>query len=329
MTIKGPNLLNQLKVNPDGLREGHIATESLSSMENLLHDFSNYMEKVRGTMPSTIHICSRYIQKFLKAKYRDGPIYLKKLDLNDVREYVITKAKGYKASTTKVLGVSLKAFFRFLRASNKIQQPLEDAVPRILTRKLSTLPKYLTKEQLQRLLSSFNLSSSIGLRDRAMALLMVKVGLRAGEVAQLKIEDINWREGIMQMQKSKSRRAFFLPLPNEVGEALVVYLQKGRPYTTERNIFVTHGLPIVRPLSMMGVVMAIRQAFKRSALSVPSPGPHVLRHTLATQLLQEGANLKEIADILRHRNIDTTNIYARVDLKRLVEVALPWPEVQS
>ena len=239
-----------------------------------------------------------------------------------------TKAEGYKPETVKSLATSLRVFFRFLRIMNQIEHSLEDAVPTVPHWKLSTLPKYLTGEQLQYLLSSFNTSTAIGLRDRAMTVLMSGIGLRSSEVAQLTLEDINWQQGTIQMKESKSRHESSLPLPREVGAALAAYLQKGRPHTKERCIFVSHAFPIGQPLSPSAVRIAIRRAFQRCALHVPSYGTHVLRRTLATQLLQKGATLKEIADILRHHSIETTNIYAKVDLRQLTQVALPWPEVK-
>ncbi|MDO8127745.1 MAG: site-specific integrase [Candidatus Brocadiales bacterium] len=300
---------------------------SISPIDKLLDDFGKHMEKVHGATLSTIHSYSMHIRTFIKAKYQDEPIEFKRLCVEDVREYVITRAGGYKPKTVKSLATSLRAFFRFLRMTNQIEHPLEDVVPTVPHWKLSTLPKYLTEKQLQCLLSSFTVSTPIGLRDRAMTLLMSGIGFRAYEVAHLSLDEIDWKQGIIELKKSKSRHASYMPLPAEVGEALAMYLQKGRPYTKERYIFVSHASPKGRPLSPSAVRIAIRRAFKRCALSVPSYGTHVLRHTLATRLLQKGARLKEIADLLRHQSIETTNIYAKVDLRGLAQVALPWPEV--
>jgi site-specific recombinase XerD len=158
---------------------------------------------------------------------------------------------------------------------------------------------------------------------------MAKMGLRVGEVAGLTLEDINWRQGIIQLKKTKGRYWSSLPLISEVGEALAAYLQKGRPHTKDRGIFVTHSIPVGRALTVGGLENVIYRAFNRSGLSVPFRSPHVLRHTFATHLLKKSAKLKEIADVLRHRSIETTKIYAKVDLKQLAEVALPWPEVKN
>lgn len=315
------------------LREHQIIIlpqKPVSAIDKLLDDFISHMEHLHGVTLSTARLYTDHIRKFLKVKYRDGPINLKKLSASEVREYVVTKARGHKPRTVQILATSLRAFFRFLKMTNLIEYSLADAISFVPYRTLSTIPKYLTDEQLHQLLSSFNLSKPVGLRDRTMALLMARTGLRNSEVANLNLEDINWREGVIYLQKSKSRHASSLPLLRDVGTSLAIYLKKGRPCTEERRIFVRHAIrhPSLtgKPLTADAVRCAIRRAFKCCSLPVPSHGPHVLRHTLATQLLQKGANLKEIADVLRHQSINTTHIYAKVNLTQLTQVALPWPK---
>ena len=300
----------------------------ITPIDKLLLDFRDHLQKVRGLTPDTIYVCLHFTRGFLKAKYKDRVINLHALNVNDVREYVATKAKEYKAIS--LLGTALRTFFRFLKMSDQIEQSLENAVPIIpVPRRLANIPKYITEEQLQCLLSSFDLSTPNGLRDRAVTLLMAKMGLRLCEVAQLTLDDINWRQGIFQLKKTKARHSSSLPLIKGVGKALVTYLQKGRPHTKERAIFVTHSMPAGKPFTTGGMRNIIYRAFKHSGLSVPFRSPHVLRHTFATHLLKKNAKLKEIADVLRHRSIETTKIYAKVDLKQLAEVALPWPEVKN
>lgn len=316
------------------LRDHHLIAPAqnfstpVSPMGNLLLKFVKHLVDVHGVTLPTVRNYSSYVREFLKTKYRSGQIDLKKIDANDVREYVFAKASAYKPKTIKRLAASLRAFFRFLAITNEITSSLENTVPTVPERILSTLPKYLTDEDLQSLFSCFDLSKSTGLRNRAMALLMARVGLRSCEVAQLTLDNVNWREGTIQIEKSKSHYASSLPLPKEVGQALVDYIRKGRPPSKERHIFLTHIFPAGRPLLAAPVSTNITRALKHSCLRVRPCGSHTLRHTLATQLLRKGATLKEIADLLRHRSIETTNIYAKVDLKKLAEVALPWPEVK-
>lgn len=165
----------------------------------------------------------------------------------------------------------------------------------------------------------------MGRRDHAMTLCLVQLGLRAGEIAALTLEDVDWRAGTMRLAKSKEHRASLLPVPVTVGHALAAYLRRGRPRTLVREVFVRHGLPAGQPITSSAVSAVVRRAFQRASLDVPSRGAHILRHTAATRMMRAGTSLKEVADILRHRALETTMIYAKVDLRALMEVALPWP----
>jgi len=281
--------------------------------------------KVRGTTESTASLYSRHLKPFLHSIYRDGRFAFHEITAKYVEESVTHKATTYKPKTVKSYCSSLRAFFRFLRLTGETELSLEDAVPTVPDWKLSSIPKYLREEQLAAFMSSFR-ETPVGLRDRAMALLMATVGLRAGEVANLKIDDIDWRKSSMRLDKTKSCRTDYLPLVSTAGKALAAYLRR-RPQSVERHIFVTHITPVGRPLTSSAVRRAMRRAFMRCFPGEPSRGPHVLRHTLATGMLEKGATFKEIADILRHKNIETTAIYAKVDIQGLKHAVLPWPEV--
>ena len=155
------------------------------------------------------------------------------------------------------------------------------------------------------------------------------LGLRAGEIATLRLSDIDWREGVLHLPKTKSRRAQSLPLTRDVGRALVAYLKRGRPKASCDRIFVRHYFPVGKPLASRDVTNTVRRAFARAGLKLPSTGAHVLRHTTAGCLVRAGAGIKEIADVLRHRQIDTPRISAKVDWPRLQEIALPWPASET
>ena len=158
-----------------------------------------------------------------------------------------------------------------------------------------------------------------------MARCLVDLGLRVGEVARLKLEHFDWRQGTLQIVGSKGRRADVLPLPVQTGRAIVQYLRDARPKCPSRALFVRYMAPLDRPLTTAIVGWAMRCAYARAGLSKPYPGSHALRHSFACRLLDAGASLKEIADVLRHRSLNSTTIYTKVDLKRLIAVALPWP----
>jgi site-specific recombinase XerD len=311
------------------LREMGIAppvTKAVLPEDEVLKAFQEHLTKVRGTAETSALLYARHLRLFLQGIYTDGKFDFHALTVKDVEASVVQKATRCKPKTVKLYCTALRALFRFLRLRGEIELPLDDAVPAVADWSLSSIPKYLREEQATALLSSFDVNTTVGVRNRAMALLMATVGLRAGEVANLKIEDIDWQKGSIRLDSTKSSRIDYLPLVSEAGEALAAYLKR-RSQTETRHVFVSLTTPAGRPLTAYAVSMGIRRAFKRCFPSEPSRGAHVLRHTLATGLLAKGATFKEIADVLRHRNIETTAIYAKVDLNGLAHAALPWPEV--
>ncbi len=312
------------------LREMGLASppvpRSVLPEDTVLQRFREHLTKVHGAAESTALLYVRHLRPFLQGIYRDGQFAFQDITARDIASSVMQRAVLHKPKTVKLYCSSLRAFFRFLRLTGELEFTLADAVPAVPHWSLSTIPKYLREEQLNAFLSSFKVNTLVGLRGRAMALLMATVGLRAGEVADLTLEDIDWRKSSIRLSRTKSRRIDYLPLTTEAGEALAEYLKKRSP-TLTRHVFVSLITPVGRPVSSSTVSGVIRRAFKRCFPGEPTHGPHVLRHTLATRMLREGATFKEIADILRHQNIESTAIYAKVDLKGLEHVMLPWPEV--
>jgi site-specific recombinase XerD len=294
--------------------------------DEVLETFLEHMTQVRGATETSAWTYAKQLRPFLQSIYTGGTFPFAAITARDVEAWVTRRAERCKPGTAKQCCTALRAFFRFLRLRGEIALPLEDAVPAVPHWSLSTVPKYLREEELAAFLRSFNVNALGGLRDRAMALLMATAGLRAGEVAGLKFEDIDWRKSSIRLRATKSRRTDYVPLTREAGEALAAYLQRRAP-TETRHMFVALVAPAGRPLTFEGVTGAMRRAFIRCFPNRPARGAHALRHTLATAMLSKGASFKEIADMLRHRHIDTTGIYAKVDLKGLAHAALPWPEV--
>lgn len=292
----------------------------------VLQTFHEHMTKVRGAAETSASLYVRHLRPFLQGIFTGGKFDFRAITARDVEASVARRAALCKSKTAKLYCTSLRAFFRFLRFTGEIELPLEDAVPAVPHWNLSAIPKYLREEQIAAFLSSFDVNTLVGLRGRAMTLLMATVGLRAGEVADLKLEDIDWKKSSMKLGRTKSRRTDYLPLTTEAGEALAAYLKR-RPPTGTRHVFVSLMTPVGRPMTTSAVCTVMRRAFKSCFPNEPAHGPHVLRHTLATRMLEKGATFKEIADILRHQNIETTAIYAKVNIKGLEHVALPWPEV--
>lgn len=298
-------------------------------VDSLSEAFHTHLRVVHGASPKTCDLYKRGVIDFLKAKYGKKSIDLSALHPLDLISFVTEHSSKYKPKTTQLLASSLRRFLLFLQLHGLCDARLAEAIPTVANHKLAVLPATLSEEQTTRLLSSFDQSSAIGLRGYAVVSCLTYLGLRADEAARLSLEDIDWRAATLQIPKTKPRRPEVLPLPKPVGHAIAVYLQRGRPATPERRIFVRHLRPVGEPLTSSAVRSLIRRAFLKADLDTASKGTHILRHTLATQMIRKGASLKEIADVLRHRHLDTTFIYTKVDLPMLAEVAMPWPEVKK
>jgi site-specific recombinase XerD len=197
-------------------------------------------------------------------------------------------------------------------------------MPKVACRVQRDLPVYLSQEQLKLLLGSWDRKTAQGQRDLAIGLCLARLGLRAGEAAALLLDDLDWRNGILRLNQSKNGHAAHLPLLAEVGEAIANYLRQGRPACCCRQVFVFH--QAVRPMSSRAISRLIGRALQACGIEVPRLGAHLLRHTLASHLVQNGATLKEVADLLRHRHINSSALYAHVDLQQLRSVAQPWPK---
>lgn len=299
---------------------------SILPEDEVLQTFQEHLMKVCGIVETSASLYTRHLRLFLQGIYKGEEFDFHAVKVSDVEAFVVRIATRCKPKTVKSYCSSLRAFFRFLRFTGQIEHQLENAVPTVPNWSLSSIPKYITEAQVTAFLSSFDVNTTVSLRNRAMAFLMAMAGLRVGEVANLKIEDIDWRKSSIRVQNTKSRRIDNIPLASKAGEALSAYL-KIRPQIEKRHIFVTLATPTGRPLTSDAVRAAMRRAFIRCFPDEPVRGTHVLRHSLATGMLAKGATFKEIADILRHRNIETTAIYAKVDLKGLSHAILPWPEV--
>jgi integrase/recombinase XerD len=218
----------------------------------------------------------------------------------------------------------LRSFFRFLRAVGLRTDRAEDLVP-MVPRRRSTLPRYLGQPDFARLLASLDRTSSRGLRDPAIILCVARLGLRATEVVELELEDIDWRNGTVRVRRLKTGHGALLPLPQRVGTTVVDYLRNGRPETLARNVFVLHMHRVGTPIRVSVVGRAVDDALSRAGIDAPTRGANLLRHSLATDLVRRDASLSEIAGLFGHASLATTAIYASVDIGALRQVALPWP----
>lgn len=299
------------------------------NVDTLLAAFETHLRTTQGATPGTRRHYTRYVREYLEGCH-GATVDVTRICAAELIDFVVKRAARCAGSTAKLVATSLRSFLRFLQMKGLCDTRLVTALPTVPNWKLARLPKSLTHDQLHALLDAFDRGTATGCRDYAMALCLSQLGLRAGEVARLALDDIDWRAGTLRIVAGKARRDGILPLPVTVGRAIIAYLRRGRPSTSQRRLFVRHRVAAGEPLSSSAVRSAIRRGFARSgAQGVRSKGTHTLRHTAATHMLQAGASLKEIADVLRHRSLDTTAIYTKVDLPRLAAVALPWPGARS
>jgi integrase/recombinase XerD len=308
---------------------GLISTPVLapSAIHEELENFEAYLDGIAGLAAATRTSRRMWVRKFLLDRFGDGPIRIGRLKPGDVALFLRSSCVAYKPGTCGVLGGALRSYLRFraLQFGDRVD-PLSAAIPTVARWRLDTVPNHLTAEEVKRFLEAFDRSSSFGLRGFAMARCLVDLGLRACEVAAFQLDDVNWGEGTIAISGGKSRRVDILPLPDSTGQAIVEYLRKARPRSDSRGLFLRHRAPFRAPITAELVRSAVRRAFAACGLSGRYTGTHVLRHTAAQRMLCAGASLKEVADVLRHRSLDTTTIYTKVNLPRLVAIAAPWPE---
>jgi site-specific recombinase XerD len=220
-------------------------------------------------------------------------------------------------------------FLRYLIAEGRCAAGLEGSIPVLAHWRLSSLPRYLQSEEVERVIASCDPATPMGKRDRAILLLLARLGLRAGDIAQLRLGDVDWKEAGICVS-GKGRRQTLMPLTQEVGDAIASYIKDGRPQTTVDTLFIRSRAPFRALANHCAISMLVAQAMRRAGVTCPSRGAaHVLRHSVASSMLRNGASLQDIAGVLRHRSIATTEIYAKVDVVTLRQVAQPWPEVKS
>ncbi|MFN7971274.1 MAG: tyrosine-type recombinase/integrase [Acidobacteriota bacterium] len=235
------------------------------------------------------------------------------------------RAAPGKANAVDVFA-AVRMFLRYLAVEGRCRAGLEQALPRLASWSQRRLPHVLPVENVERLIASCDPTSKVGLRDRAILLLLARLGLRAGDVAGLRLDDLCWEKASLRIVGKGGREAL-LPVPQDVGDAILAYLERGRPATGSDYVFL-RGLAPFRPLASGGAIsLVVRRALGRAGVESPSRGSHLLRHSLASRLLREGAPLRGIAEVLRHKSVKTTIIYAKVDVDLLARVAEPWPEV--
>lgn len=303
-----------------------MASRDRLTLEGALAAFDEHLRRTRGVCPGTRRNYARFVRVFLQTVSAEGPVGVAEIHSRDVVKFVGGLTRHYRPGTVELAASALRSFFRFLRAEGLREDRLENAVP-MVPRRRTGLVRHLDPGRFEQLIASLDSSSPRGLRDRAIILCMARLGLRASEVVQLRLEDLDWRNATVRVRARKTGHGALLPLPGEVGAALAGYLQHARPDTRARQVFVLHRLRVGAPISSSIVGRAVDNALRHAGMVAPMRGANLLRHSLATDLLDHGASLGEIADLFGHSSLATTRIYASVDVAALREVALPWPRV--
>ena len=286
--------------------------------------YENYLRKERGLCSATVAGYWVFVRDFIVERFGHGPVCLHELVPGDVSGFLLRHARSSSPGVAKLMVTALRSFCRFLFRHGETECDLTGAVPTVPAWRLAEVPRHLKPEEVERVVHACDLSSLVGCRDQAIILLLARLGLRAGEVIALELDDIDWRAGVITV-RGKGCYHDRLPLPADVGEALATYLREHRPQCRTRRVFIRSRAPLrgfAHPSSISTIVC---RALKRAGLQPDFKGAHILRHSLATGMLHRGASMAEIGEILRHRAPNTTEIYAKVDIGGLRSLALPWP----
>jgi site-specific recombinase XerD len=288
------------------------------------HDFDRYLSEERGLSMATRINYRFFTQRFLSVQFGGKPIRFTALHAKDVIRFIRNQAPRLSPKRAGLMVSALRSFFRYLRHRADISTDLAACVPSIANWQLSSLPKFLQPHQVQQVLSQCDRRTVQGRRDYAILLSLARLGLRACEIVGLTLDDIHWQAGEITI-KGKGNRSTRLPLPPDVGQAISVYLKKDRPPCSTRHVFIRLKAPRRGFANSVAISTIVARTLKKAGIDSPHTGAHLFRHTLATQMLRQGASLADIAHLLRHRSFNTTTLYAKVDLMALRTLAQSWP----
>lgn len=295
-------------------------TEGKAPLSPLVESFRHWLEQQCGYAESTLVLYSRGAAQLVSSLGDDPSQY----DARSLRAFTSERARVSGQGAIKALIKALRAFLRYLAIEGRCRAGLDRAIPSVAGWSLSSLPRSLSNSEIESTVDTCDIETRQGDRNRAILLLLSRLGLRASDVADLGLADFDWKEATV-LVSGKNRRQARLPLPQEVGDAVLQYLECRPDFDTDR-VFLRLQAPLGH-LSAAGVSSVAARAMRRAGVSAPSYGAHILRHTAATQMLRQGVPLDEIRTILRHRSLDMTATYAKVDVELLQSVAQPWPEV--
>ncbi|MBM4094806.1 MAG: integrase [Planctomycetes bacterium] len=301
-----------------------LAPCRLTPVEGEIQAFETYLRSERTLAEATVVNYVPFVRQFLADRFGNARVALSHLCAGDVVRFVRCQVPRLHMKRAKLLTTALRAFLHYARFRGVVANDLAAAVPCVANWSMASIPRAISAVAVRQLLGSINRCTAVGRRDYAIMLLLARLGLRAGEVVHLELEDIDWSAGSVSVRGKGGQRTA-LPLPAEVGAAIAAYLQHGRPRSTSRRVFLRVKAPIRGFLDQRAIGSLVRNTLARTGIKAPTMGAHQFRHALATEMLRHGASLAEIGEVLRHRSPQTTTIYAKVDLDALRPLALPWP----
>lgn len=312
-------LLTMLR--PDG---SGVTAAPPTPVDAALGQFQMYLRQERSLTEATVINYTPVARSFLSERFPKGAVHCQQITAADITAFVKRQATLVTSKRAPLVVTALRSFLRYLFHRGIVAVDLATCVPTIATWSLSKVPRFLAGEQIQKILGSCDRGTAIGKRDYALLLLLARLGLRAGEVVALTLDDLDWEIGLVTVH-GKGKRVVQMPLPSEVGTAIADYLSTGRPRCSSRRVFIRARAPLTGFANSVAICSLVDTAMERAGVKSEYRGSHVFRHSLATQMLNHGSSLDEIGDLLRHRRPDTTRIYAKVDLVSLRSIALPWP----
>ena len=299
-------------------------TDLPGQMEQLIGRYERFLLDERNLMPDSIAHVRLFARRFLTERFGAGALELSTLRASDVTGFIQRHAHDHGPLQARHLVRETRSFLRYLYYKGLVDADLSLAVPKVARWRLSTLPKHLPAADVRQVLRHCDRKTALGRRDYAILLLLSRLGLRAGEVVKLRLEDIDWENARITIC-GKGGKWSQLPLPLDVAKAIAHYLRDDRPRCASRRLFIRDYAPIDGFQGRNAIASVVKRALKRAGVISARKGAHLLRHSLATDMLRKGASLDEIGEVLRHRSSDSTAIYAKVDLKSLRALALPWP----
>jgi site-specific recombinase XerD len=310
------------------IREKHPVMTRPSIVQLETGRYIEHLLRNRGLGEGTIANHRRALEKFLSAFCRQGPLDLSQVTAARLLSYLMDLPRTPTDGQRRHACTAVRGYLRFLQLRGAPVAPLLTVIPRIPVPRRAVPPQVLTPAELKQLLKALDHSRPTGRRDYAAVLCMADLGMRGRDVPRLMLDDIDWRQGTVCVANHKGGLPYRMPLPRRLGLALADYLKCERPPSKRREVFLGYGHPRDVPMTARALPSSVYRAWKRSGLAGRFRGMHILRHTVATRMKQKGVALKVIADVLGHRSLQSTTLYAQVDLPALRKIAQSWPEGQ-